>query len=129
MCRIPTGYTINCATNSLGTGGKITWYSSQKGNDAFRSYSLGITLGTGYMPGALFHIWFDGTAGTSSSPKLLCQLLSVIEVSNQDANLGVGRGGATYDGVADVFKLPSLGTLAQPLGAERYNRTVWLAFC
>lgn len=128
MCRIPTGYTINCATNSLGTGGKITWYSSQKGNDAFRSYSLGITLGTGYMSGALFHMWFSGTAGTSSSPKLLCQLLSVIEVSNQDANLGVGRGGATYDGVADVFKLPSLGTLVQPLGAERYNRTVWLTF-
>lgn len=125
MCRIPTGYTINCATNSLGTGGKITWYSSQKGNDAFRSYSLGITLGTGYRPGALFHMWFSGIAGTPSSPKLLCQLLSAIEVSNQDANLGVGRGGATYDGVADVFKLPSLGTLVQPLGAERYNRTVW----
>lgn len=127
MCRIPTGYTINCTTNSLGTGGKITWYSSQNGNDAFRSYSLGITLGTGYMSGALFHMWFNGTAGTPSSPKLLCQLLSAIEVSNQDANLGVGRGGATYDGVKDVFKLPSLGTLVQPLGAERYNRTVWLA--
>lgn len=122
MCRIPTGYTINCATNSLGTGGKITWYSSQKGNDAFRSYSLSITLGTGYMSGALFHMWFKGPAGTPSSPKLLCQLLSVIEVSNQDANLGVGRGGATY---SSVFKLPSLGTLVQPLGAERYNRTVW----
>lgn len=124
MCRIPTGYTLNCATNSLGTGGKITWYSSQKGNDAFRSYSLGITFGTGYIPGALFHMWFSGTAGTPSSPKLLCQLLSAIEVSNQDANLGVGRGGATYSG--GVFKLPSLGTLVQPLGAERYNRTVWL---
>lgn len=123
MCRIPTGYTINCVTNSLGTGGKITWYSSQKGNDAFRSYSLSITLGTGYTSGPLFYIWFDGPAGTPSSPKLLCQLLSVIEVSNQDANLGVGRGGATYSG--GVFKLPSLGTLVQPLGAERYNRTVW----
>lgn len=125
MCRILPGYTINCATNSLGTGGKLTWYSSQNGDGNFRSYSLGITLGTGYMPGALFHMWFDGPAGTPSSPKLLCQLLSAIEVSNQDANLGVGRGGATYDGVADVFKLPSLGTLVQPLGAERYNRTVW----
>lgn len=122
MCRIPSGYTINCATNSLGTGGKITWYSSQEGDDAFRSYSLGITFGTGYTPGALFHMWFSGTAGTPSSPKLLCQLLSAIEVSNQDANLGVGRGGATY---SSVFKLPSLGTLVQPLGAERYNRTVW----
>ena len=125
MCRIPSGYTINCATNSLGTGGKITWYSSQEGNDAFRSYSLGITLGTGYLPGFLFHMWFNGTAGTPSSPKLLCQLLSVIEVSNQDANLGVGRGGAIY---SSVFKLPSLGTLVQPLGAERYNRTVWLTY-
>lgn len=124
MCRIPTGYTLNCATNSLGTGGKLTWYSSQNGDGNFRSYSLGITLGTGYMPGALFHMWFSGTAGTPSSPKLLCQLLSAIEVSNQDANLGVGRGGATYSG--GVFKLPSLGTLVQPLGAERYNRTVWL---
>lgn len=126
MCKILPGYTINCATNSLGTGGKITWYSSQNGDGNFRSYSLGITLGTGYIPGALFHMWFSGTAGTPSSPKLLCQLLSAIEVSSQDANLGVGRGGATYDGVADVFKLPSLGTLVQPLGAERYNRTVWL---
>lgn len=125
MCRISAGYTLNCATNSLGTGGKITWYSSQTGDGNFRSYSLGITLGTGYTPGALFHMWFSGTAGTPSSPKLLCQLLSAIEVSNQDANLGVGRGGATYEGVADVFKLPSLGTLVQPLGAERYNRTVW----
>lgn len=125
MCRILPGYTINCATNSLGTGGKLTWYSSQNGDGNFRSYSLGITLGTGYRPGALFHMWFDGPAGTPSSPKLLCQLLSAIEVSNQDANLGVGRGGATYDGVADVFKLPSLGTMVQPLGAERYNRTVW----
>lgn len=123
MCMIPTGYTINCATNTLGTGGKITWYSSQKGNDEFRSYSLGITLGTGYRSGFLFHMWFSGTAGTPSSPKLLCQLLSAIEVSNQDANLGVGRGGATYSG--GVFKLPSLGTMVQPLGAERYNRTVW----
>lgn len=123
MCRISAGYTINCATNSLGTGGKITWYSSQKGDGNFRSYSLGITLGTGYMSGVLFHMWFSGTAGTPSSPKLLCQLLSAIEVSNQDANLGVGRGGATYSG--GVFKLPSLGTLVQPLGAERYNRTVW----
>lgn len=123
MCRILPGYTINCATNSLGTGGKLTWYSSQNGDGNFRSYSLGITLGTGYMPGALFHMWFNGPAGTPSSPKLLCQLLSAIEVSNQDANLGVGRGGATYSG--GVFKLPSLGTLVQPLGAERYNRTVW----
>ena len=123
MCRILPGYTINCATNSLGTGGKLTWYSSQNGDGNFRSYSLGITLGTGYMPGALFHMWFDGPAGTPSSPKLLCQLLSAIEVSNQDANLGVGRGGATYSG--GVFKLPSLSTLVQPLGAERYNRTVW----
>lgn len=123
MCRILPGYTINCATNSLGTGGKITWYSSQTGEGNFRSYSLGITLGTGYVSGALFHMWFSGTAGTPSSPKLLCQLLSAIEVSNQDANLGVGRGGATYSG--GVFKLPSLGTLVQPLGAERYNRTVW----
>lgn len=122
MCRILPGYTLNCATNSLGTGGKITWYSSQTGDGNFRSYSLGITLGTGYMSGALFHMWFSGTAGTPSSPKLLCQLLSAIEVSNQDANLGVGRGGATY---SSVFKLPSLGTLVQPLGAERYNRTVW----
>lgn len=122
MCRISAGYTLNCVTNSLGTGGKITWYSSQTGDGNFRSYSLGITLGTGYMPGVLFHMWFSGTAGTSSSPKLLCQLLSAIEVSNQDANLGVGRGGATY---SRVFKLPSLGTLVQPLGAERYNRTVW----
>lgn len=123
MCRIPSGYTINCATNSLGTGGKLTWYSSQRGDNSFRSYSLDITLGTGYVPGVLFHMWFDGpAAGTPSSPKLLCQLLSAIEVSNQDANLGVGRGGATY---SSVFKLPSLGTLVQPLGAERYNRTVW----
>ena len=125
MCRISAGYTLNCATNSLGTGGKITWYSSQTGDGNFRSYSLGITLGTGYTPGALFHMWFSGTAGTPSSPKLLCQLLSAIEVSNQDANLGVGRGGATY---SSVFKLPSLGTLVQPLGAERYNRTVWLTY-
>ena len=123
MCKILPGYTINCATNSLGTGGKITWYSSQNGDGNFRSYSLGITLGTGYMSGPLFHMWFSGTAGTPSSPKLVCQLLSAIEVSNQDANLGVGRGGATYSG--GVFKLPSLGTLVQPLGAERYNRTVW----
>lgn len=123
MCRILPGYTINCATNSLGTGGKLTWYSSQNGDGNFRSYSIGITLGTGYTPGALFHMWFDGPAGTPSSPKLLCQLLSAIEVSNQDPNLGVGRGGATYSG--GVFKLPSLGTLVQPLGAERYNRTVW----
>lgn len=123
MCRISNGYTINCLTNSLGTGGKITWYSSQRGDSNFRSYSLGITLGTGYKPGVLFYMWFSGTAGTPSSPKLLCQLLSAIEVSNQDANLGVGRGGATYS--RSVFKLPSLGTLVQPLGAERYNRTVW----
>lgn len=123
MCKISNGYTINCATNSLGTGGKITWYSSQRGDGNFRSYSLSITLGPGYKPGVLFYIWFSGTAGTPSSPKLLCQLLSAIEVSDQDANLGVGRGGATYSG--GVFKLPSLGTLVQPLGAERYNRTVW----
>jgi hypothetical protein len=128
MCKIPSGYTINCATNSLGTGGKITWYSSQRGDGNFRSYSLGITLGTGYMSGVLFYMWFSGTAGTPSSPKLVCQLLSAIEVSNQDANLGVGRGGATYSGTEGVFKLPSLGTLVQPLGAERYNRTVWLTF-
>lgn len=123
MCSIASGYTINCATNSLGTGGKITWYSTQRGDGTYRSYSLGITIGTGYTSGNLFHLWFSGTAGTPTTPKLICRLLSFVLVSNQDANLGVGRGGASYSN--NRFTLPSLSTRSQVFGAMKYNHTVW----
>ena len=68
IAKIPVGYTIESASNSIGSGGTHTWLTSQAGTGTFQEYILIRKCGATGTFSTSGYIYLTGTAGTTSSP-------------------------------------------------------------
>lgn len=71
IAKVPVGYNIQCATNSLGTNPKTEWLTSTAGTGKWEEYVYRIRCGsTGNFstPNGMGYIWFDGPVGTPQNP-------------------------------------------------------------
>lgn len=68
IAKIPEGYTINNAENSMGSGYKVTWLTSKAGTGKFTEYIYKYVCGASGTFSSGGHVYISGTAATSSSP-------------------------------------------------------------
>lgn len=65
---VPEGYTINFATNSIGTGGTSGWTTSDHvGHNRWQTYTYYVTYGTGAVSSTFF-FYLTKTSGTATYP-------------------------------------------------------------
>ncbi len=62
VANIPSGYTLNFTSNSLGTGGSYTWLSSTNGNNNFQHYVLKVAVGASPSNNAFPFFYLSGGA-------------------------------------------------------------------
>lgn len=68
IAKIPIGYSINSAENSMGTGYKCEWLTAKAGTGKFTEYIYKYTCGATGTFSSGGHVYISGTVGTSSSP-------------------------------------------------------------
>lgn len=68
IAKIPTGRNLKAAENSMGTGYKIEWLTSQAGTGKFTEYMYKYTCGASGTFSNGGHMYLDGSAGTTDSP-------------------------------------------------------------
>lgn len=68
IAKIPTGYSIKQAENSMGTGYKIEWLTSRAGTGRFTEYIYRYTCGASGSFSNGGHMYIEGAAATSDKP-------------------------------------------------------------
>ena len=68
IAKIPIGYSINNAENSMGTGYKCEWLTAKAGTGKFTEYIYKYVCGASGTFSSGGHVYISGTVGTSSSP-------------------------------------------------------------
>ena len=69
IAKIPTGYNIVFATNSLGNGAKTTWLTENKGTGSWTEYACKVVYGSsGTISTTMFFALEGGATPTASSP-------------------------------------------------------------
>jgi hypothetical protein len=63
IAKIPTGVTINFASNAYGTGGTQRWLTSQKGTGVYRTYMSKVTCGSSGTFSSTNFFYFTGGSG------------------------------------------------------------------
>lgn len=88
VAKLPSGYTLNTASNSMGTGYTDKWLTSNKGTGKWETYIRQITCGsTGSFAGG-GHVYVSGTTPTTSTP-LVWYLASctAIDITDTDERI------------------------------------------
>lgn len=62
--KIPVGYTVNDARNSIGTGGSSTWLTSRAGTGKYETYIYRVNAGASGTFSSFGHVYLTGPAGT-----------------------------------------------------------------
>lgn len=68
IAKIPVGYSINNAENSLGTGYSVEWLTSKAGTGKFTEYIYKYICGATGTFSSGGRVYIDGTVGTTSEP-------------------------------------------------------------
>jgi len=89
IAKIPTGYTINFASNATGTGGSARWLTSQAGTGDWKEYILEVTCGASGTFSTTNFYYINGVAATSSAPVTWYVAYATV-YSNQDAGIRAG---------------------------------------
>lgn len=63
VARIPTGYTVEWASNSIGTGGNAWWFTPNAGTNKWERYAFGVQCGNGGNSSTNF-FWLNGPDAT-----------------------------------------------------------------
>lgn len=82
--KLPKGTKVDCATNSLGTGGRIVWYSEQYGTGEWETYSYIAELGSNAASSAIGYIFITSIDDTVVSAPFSWNLAysKIMEVTN-----------------------------------------------
>ena len=68
IAKIPTGYTINNAQNSMGTNYTTEWLTPKAGTGKFTEYIYKYVCGATGTFSSAGHVYISGTVGTTSAP-------------------------------------------------------------
>ncbi len=83
LAKIPVGYSINFASNTVGNSPSYQWLSSQAGTGKWEEYVFKLTCGsTGTFSSTNF-FYLNGTAGTASAPVKWYVARANVEVDNE----------------------------------------------
>ena len=82
--KLPKGTKVDCATNSLGVGGRIVWYSEQYGTGEWETYSYIAELGSNAASSAIGYIFITSIDDTVVSAPFSWNLAysKIMEVTN-----------------------------------------------
>ncbi|MCX8074406.1 MAG: hypothetical protein N2749_02325, partial [Clostridia bacterium] len=86
IAKIPVGYNINFASNSIGTGGYYEWLTSQAGTGNWQEYVAKATCGsTGTFSTTNFYYLTDGATPSVSSPLIWQVAYATVYDTNSSA--------------------------------------------
>ena len=68
IAKIPVGYSIAQANNSVGTDSYFTWLTSREGTGEWEEYIYSLTTGATGTFSTFGHVYLNGTAGTPTAP-------------------------------------------------------------
>ena len=86
IAKIPSGYTLNFATNGIGTGGSHKWLTSNSGTGNWKEYIYKVTCGNGGTLSStnFFHLSGGSTATTSSPVTWYVAMATTFDITATD---------------------------------------------
>lgn len=121
---IPTGYTVEFASNATGDNTTRSWLTSNAGTSGWYTYAYQVKYGTTGTMSSTFFFCLTGTAGSASAPlNWYIANCTTCKVTN------VGTSGPIINASTGAVTLPSLGTTVQDaravvLGATKCTLTI-----
>jgi hypothetical protein len=125
---IPSGYSVNVASNSMGTSYQDTWLTSNTGTGKWEWYIRSVHCGSTGTFASGGHVYLAGTAGTTDNPVIwYLSYCNYIDITNGNydglrtrysdslftaRNLKIGNTSKSFNGSGDVsWSLSEIGCL------------------
>lgn len=105
IAKIPVGYSIEFATNSIGSGGSNRWLSTKAGTGDWKEYIFKVNCGTANFSTTNFY-YLIGSQGSASSPVIwYVSYATVIDLTSTEKYTTTINSDGVYSGVVHANQL------------------------